>query len=155
MLLTEGTLPNQGRNGVWGRHRGAAHKGKGMGPHRVGESTAHGAEGTRHTMGVGNLSVFAQQAYVGLNKGEIFFLHVGTVSGRPGRHSRAPCCLSLHTHTHTQAIQPSTPADLHIAHRWVWGFLWPVWEFLVACGLGIEQVGQRAQLEVVPVWGQG
>ena len=38
--------------------------------------------------------------------------------------------------------QPFAPADLHIAHRWVRGFLRPVWELLVACGLGIEQVGQ-------------
>lgn len=66
------------------------------------------------------------------------------------RDTRAPCRLSLHLRHST-----STPADLHIAHGGVRGFLWPVWELLVACGLGIEQVGQRAQLEVVPVWGQG
>lgn len=33
------------------------------------------------------------------------------------------------------------PTDLHVPHRWVWSFLWPVWQFLVARGLGIEQMG--------------
>lgn len=59
--------------------------GEGEGPHGVeGESTAHGQ---------GDLCVFAQQAHVGLDKGEIFFLHVGRVSGEPGQHCRALCYL--------------------------------------------------------------
>ena len=59
-------------------------------------------------------------------------------------------CLLLSASPHPTPAHPS-PADLHVAHRWVRGFLWPVWQLLVARGLGIEQVGQGAQLEVVPV----
>lgn len=117
--------------------------GEGMGAHCT------LAEGTRHT-GVRDLSVFTQQAHVGLNKGVIFFLHVGRVSVGPALQTPwlPAACPSA------RAVQPTTPADLHVAHRWVRGLLWPVRELLVARGLGIEQVGQRAQLEVVPVWRQ-
>lgn len=97
-----------------------------------GESTAHGQ---------GDLRVFAQQAHVGLDKGEIFFLHVGRVSGEPGQHCRVLRYLRRPPPPKHNS-STFTPADLHISHRWVWSFLWPVWELLVACGLGIEQVGQ-------------
>ena len=125
-----------------GQARGAAHRGGGH--RRLGESTARRVGHTAH--GAGDLGVCAQQAHVGLNKGEVFFLHVGRVSGGPGTPPGLPAVhLSQHTPAHP------TPADLHVAHRWVRGFLWPVWQLLVACGLGVEQVGQGAQLEVVPV----
>lgn len=61
------------------------------------ESTAHGQ---------GDLRVFAQQAHVGLDKGEIFFLHVGRLSGGLGRHW--PGSLLSAPPTHTQ-FNPSPP----------------------------------------------
>lgn len=141
VVLTEPGC-QQRRIRVQGRH-GVQHTGGG-GHQRLGESTARRAGHTAH--GAGDLGVCAQQAHVGLNKGEVFFLHVGRVSGGPGTPPGLPAVhLSQHTPAHP------TPADLHVAHRWVRGFLWPVWQLLVACGLGVEQVGQGAQLEVVPV----
>lgn len=41
---------------------------------------------------------------------------------------------------------------LHVAHRWIWGHLGPVGQLLVTAGLGVQQVGERAQLEVIPVY---
>lgn len=48
---------------------------------------------------------------------------------------------------HTHSI-----LHLHVAHGGVWRCLGPVRELLVAPSLGIEQMGERAQLEVVSVY---
>lgn len=95
---SRGGLPNHGKQSR-GKAQGCSSQVEG----RTGESTAHQAEGTQHTGRGGDLSVFAQQAHVGLNKGQIFFLHVGRVSGQPGstQDARAPCYLSLHTCSRT------------------------------------------------------
>lgn len=140
VVLTEPGC-QQGRDRVWGRH-GGQHTGE-RGQQRLGE---HCTQGRPHGTRGGDLCVLAQQAHVGLRNGEVFFLHVGRVSGGPGTPPGLP---AVHLSPHTPAHP--TPADLHVAHRWVRGFLWPVWQLLVARGLGIEQVGQGAQLEVVPV----
>lgn len=54
--------------------RCCSHKGEGKGQHYT-QSRGHTAHGQ------GDLRVFAQQAHVGLNKGQIFFLRGGRVSG--------------------------------------------------------------------------
>lgn len=105
-----------------------------------GGSTAHRAEGTRHTGGVTSVCLPNRPTWVSVRERSSSCVCGGC------QEARAPCCLSP-----PNTSQLSTPADLHVSHRWVRGFLWPVWELLVARGLGIEQVGKGAQLEVVPV----
>lgn len=67
----------EGREGT-----GPARRGGGRGRKHCRLSRGHTAHGG------GDLSVFAQQAHVGLNKGEIFFLCVGRVSGGRGQLER-------------------------------------------------------------------
>lgn len=52
-------------------------------------------------------------------------------------------------------MHPSTlgcSTHLHIPHGGVRGLIWPVRQLLVAHSLGVEQVGQGAQLEMVPIY---
>lgn len=101
---------------------------------------------------------------MGLNKGKVFFLYVGRVWGAGMALPGLPAAVSYPTHTKCVHVHTLThihkhacmhtrakAADLYVAHGRIWGFLRPVWELLVACSLCIEQVGQRAQLEMVTI----
>jgi hypothetical protein len=62
-----------------------------------------GRERGEYTAHRGDLSVFAQQAHVGLNKGEVFFLCMGRASGELGQQHA-----HTHIHTNTAKILTST-----------------------------------------------
>ena len=106
MLLTEEHCQTKVET-EYGKAQEHSTQGKQRDTDRAGER----AHGTRRW----DLSVFAQQAHVSLNKGEFFFLCVwGRVLGGLGRHCQgsllsAPTNTHTHTHTHTHTLQPSTP----------------------------------------------
>ena len=69
----------------------------------------HTEQRAHSTQGGGDLGVFAQQAHMGLNKGEIFFLRAGRVSGGPGWHSQGSLLSVLpHTQLHPPPLLTST-----------------------------------------------
>ena len=75
----------------------------------TGYEREHCTQSRGHTAhGQGDLRVFAQQAHVGLDKGQIFFLHGGRVSGGLGQHGQGSL-LSVPTPPHTHTIEPFTP----------------------------------------------
>lgn len=134
-------------------------------PRRKGPRAQHTGreekEGTRHTEGT---SVYSPNRPTWVSIRERSSSCVWGGHGGLGWHCQGSLLLSLtqhtrthnvhtltHIHTHARMHTRAKAADLYVAHRWVWGFLWPVWELLVACGLCIEQVGQRAQLEMVTI----
>lgn len=49
-------------------------------------------------------------------------------------------------------MHPRCSTHLHIPHRGVRGLVWPVRQLLVAHSLSVEQMGQGAQLEMVPIY---
>ena len=42
-------------------------------------------------------------------------------------------------------------AYLYNSDARIWGFLREVWQLYVSCGLGIDHVGQGAQLELITI----